>query len=83
METEKKTPPEKRHQITPELSNLLKDTRRKAGLTQVVAAEKLGLFSKAVIRLEAGERKVTIAELARISELYGVPVETFTRVIEK
>lgn len=74
---------EKRYAVNSELSYLMKDARKKAGLTQPGAAEKLGLFHKAIIRLEAGERKTTIAELGRIAELYGVPVETFTRALDK
>lgn len=72
----KKTLPEKRHQITPELSNLLKDARKKVGLTQREAAQNLGLWDKAIIRLEAGERKVTTAEIEQIAELYRIPVKT-------
>lgn len=53
------------------------------GLTQREAAQKLRLWDKAIIRLEAGERKVTTAELGRLAELYVVPVETFTRALEK
>lgn len=46
------------------------------GLTQREAAQKLKLWDKAIIRLEAGDRKVTTAELEQIAELYRLPVKT-------
>lgn len=74
---------EKRLQVSIELAALLSNARRKSKMTQPQAAEKLGLYRLAIARLETGDRKTTVSELGRIAELYGVPVETFTKALEE
>lgn len=49
----------------------LRAAREAAGLTQVEAAQKLGLFQNFVSKCETGERRLDPIELAEFAELYG------------
>jgi transcriptional regulator with XRE-family HTH domain len=49
----------------------LRAAREAAGLTQVEAAQSLGLFQNFVSKCETGERRIDPVELAEFAELYG------------
>ena len=53
----------------------LRMAREMAGLTQAQAAKLLGLHHPSISEIEAGRRKVSAEELAKLSELYGVNID--------
>ena len=52
----------------------LKVARIRAGLTQAEAAEKLDTYPTYISKIEQGERRVDVIELAEICKVYGVTV---------
>lgn len=56
-----------------EVGERVGEARRAAGLSQGVLAERIGLDRTAVVRIEAGERKVSALELLRLAEHLDVP----------
>jgi transcriptional regulator with XRE-family HTH domain len=50
----------------------LKKARKLAGLSQGQAAKKMGMHRPTVSEIEAGNRNVTVPELAQFAELYDV-----------
>lgn len=53
----------------------LRQAREAAGLSQGQAARRMNLHRPTVTEIEAGRRKVTAAELAELSSIYGVSVQ--------
>lgn len=60
-----------------ELARRLREARQACGLTQEAVAGELGVSRPTVAQVEAGERKVTGLELARLAQLYGRPITDF------
>ena len=58
-----------------EFSELLKDLRRQAGLTQVEVAEKLGISQPAYASWERGIKKPTQENLVKIAQILNVSVD--------
>lgn len=52
----------------------LKEARRLAGISQGQVAKMLGLHRPSISEIEAGNRKVSADEVARLSEIYDVSV---------
>ena len=57
----------------------LRDTRERAGLTQAEAAKHFGAHASFISKIEAGERRIDVVELAQFCRLYGVRLTTFLR----
>lgn len=55
----------------------LRTARRFAGLSQSVAARKLGKPQSFVSKCESGERRVDVVELKTFARVYGVPITYF------
>ena len=55
----------------------LKEGRTNCGLTQVAAAEAIGLPRTAVVNIEAGKRAISTLELSKFAKLYHRPVTFF------
>ena len=53
----------------------IKEFRKKAGLSQDVLAEKLGITQPFLNRWEKGKRHVTLERLGQLSEILDVPIE--------
>lgn len=51
--------------------------RETAGLTQAALADRLSIDRTSVVRLEAGERKVSATELATIAQVLDLPIDWF------
>ena len=51
--------------------------RVKVGLTQGEAARHLGVPQSRLSRMESGERRIDVIELAELARLYGKPVSYF------
>lgn len=60
----------------------LKAARQAAGLTQVEAARRLGRPQSFVAKVEMGERRVDIVELADMCRIYGRSLSSFVRTLE-
>ena len=55
----------------------LKKTRQEAGLKQVEVAKKLRKPQSFVSKVERGERRLDVAELKQLAEVYKKPVSYF------
>jgi Zn-dependent peptidase ImmA (M78 family)/transcriptional regulator with XRE-family HTH domain len=56
----------------------IRRTREKQGMSQQELAQKMGYSSSATIsHFEAGERKISIADLQRVAQILSLPVEYF------
>ena len=53
----------------------LRTTRRMAGLSQAQVAKILGLHRPSISEMEAGRRKVSVEELAKLAKIYAVDIE--------
>ena len=53
--------------------------RKRFGLTQAALAEKLNFSDKAVSKLERGESIPDVVTLARLAELFDVPMDVLVR----
>lgn len=58
----------------PQIAERLKEARKLAGLSQGHVAQLLGLHRPSVSEIEAGNRRVSADELARLAEIYDVSV---------
>jgi Zn-dependent peptidase ImmA (M78 family)/transcriptional regulator with XRE-family HTH domain len=57
----------------------LADARRARGLTQLQAAEELGVARTTITAMEKGDRRPRASELVKLARLYGRPVGDFVR----
>ncbi|WFU14463.1 helix-turn-helix transcriptional regulator [Bradyrhizobium sp. CB3481] len=57
-----------------QIAERLKEARKLAGLSQGHVAKMLGLHRPSVTEIEAGNRRVSADELARLAEIYDVSV---------
>ncbi|MFA5052963.1 MAG: helix-turn-helix transcriptional regulator [Parcubacteria group bacterium] len=55
----------------------LKTARIEAGLSQQAVADKLGKPQSYISKIESGERRLDVAELKNIAEIYKKPVSYF------
>lgn len=61
------------------INSRLKAAREKAGLTQTEASQRFGFKDRQTLAaIEAGQRKLTAAELLRATQIFGVGLEYFT-----
>ena len=57
----------------------LKKARLEAGLKQVEVARKLAKPQSYVSKIEQGERRVDVAELKKIADIYKKPLDYFVK----
>jgi transcriptional regulator with XRE-family HTH domain len=72
----------KKSQFSEKYTRLLKtlrEARRAAGLTQVVAAKHFGAHASFISKIEAGERRIDVVELAALCRLYGTNLADFLK----
>lgn len=55
----------------------LREARKAAGLTQAVVGKKFGAHASFVSKIESGERRIDVVELAEFCRIYGVSVSEF------
>lgn len=60
-----------------EVGDRIAEARLAAGLSQAELASRLGLDRTALVRIEAGERRITALELFRLAEALRVPLAHF------
>lgn len=61
-----------------QIASRLRAARKAVGLSQAQVAKRLGVHRPTISEIEAGRRRVSADELARLAEMYGVPAEWFT-----
>jgi transcriptional regulator with XRE-family HTH domain len=70
--------PKSRHSKQYErLLSALRQARLDAGLTQTEVASKFGAHASFVSKVESGERRIDVVELAEFCRIYGVGVTVF------
>jgi transcriptional regulator with XRE-family HTH domain len=57
----------------------LRQARKTAGLTQVEAAKRFNSHASFISKVESGERRIDVVELADFCQLYGVPLAHFLK----
>lgn len=57
--------------------SLLIEAREKAGLTQVIIAEKLGKPQSFISKYERGERRLDFTEFMELADMLGIDVADF------
>ena len=65
------------------LRALLKDLRKKAGLTQVELSNALGKPQSYVSKYETGERRLDYVEISDVCKVLGITMERFNKLYEK
>lgn len=64
------------------LASFLIEKRKKAGMTQVQLAKRLGRYQSFVANIETGQRKVDVVELLAFAEAIGFdPKEAIRRLL--
>lgn len=61
------------------LLRALREARKRANLTQLDVADKLGTYASYVSKCESGERRIDVVELATFCRLYGIDLIAFLR----
>jgi transcriptional regulator with XRE-family HTH domain len=61
------------------LTAALRKARENAELTQADVAGRLGLYASFVSKVEAGERRIDVIELAQFCKVYGVELVALLR----
>jgi transcriptional regulator with XRE-family HTH domain len=62
---------------------LMKQTREKAGITQVELAKRLRQSQSFVSKMERGDRRIDIVQLRTICGIYGLRLSEFVQRFEK
>jgi transcriptional regulator with XRE-family HTH domain len=62
---------------------VLRETRQRAGLTQVQLAKKIGETQTFVSKCERGERRVDVVELRVFCQAFGVSFKVFIASLEQ
>ena len=57
----------------------LRQARKNAGLTQTQVGRKFGAHASFVSKIESGERRIDVVELADLCRVYGIALSAFLR----
>jgi transcriptional regulator with XRE-family HTH domain len=60
-----------------QLLSTLRLVRKEAGLTQTDVASKFSSHASFLSKIESGERRLDVVELAELCRVYGIPLKTF------
>ena len=63
------------------LTEELRRAREEAGLTQAEVLEKLDLYGSFLSKVESGERRIDVVELATLCKVYKVDLVEFLQAI--
>ncbi|KPJ59964.1 MAG: repressor protein [Latescibacteria bacterium DG_63] len=61
--------------VSKDIAVRVRRLRREAGMTQSRLAEMLGIPRPSLSQIETGERKISIDELAKLSDIFNCPIE--------
>jgi transcriptional regulator with XRE-family HTH domain len=62
---------------------VLRESRRRAGLSQEQVAERIGETQTFVSKCERGERRIDVIELGAFCRAFGVSLKLFVSVLER
>jgi len=62
---------------------VLRDARRRAGLTQAQLARKIGETQTFVSKCERGERRIDVIELRTFCQAFGLSLKQFVSLLER
>ncbi len=62
---------------------VLRDARRRAGLTQIDLAQRIGETQSFVSKCERGERRIDMIELRAFCVAFGVSLKEFVAAMER
>jgi transcriptional regulator with XRE-family HTH domain len=62
---------------------VLRETRRRAGLTQTQLAQQIGETQTFVSKCERGERRVDVVELRTLCQAFGLSLKQFVSTLER
>ena len=62
---------------------MLRESRRRAGLSQVQVAARIGETQTFVSKCERGERRIDVIELATFCRAFGISLKQFVLVLER
>ena len=62
---------------------VLRETRRKTGLTQVDLAERIGESQSLISKCERGERRIDVIELRAFCRAFGIGLRQFAALLEQ
>jgi transcriptional regulator with XRE-family HTH domain len=62
---------------------LLREARRRAGVTQVALAERIGETQSYVSKVERGELRLDVVQLRTVCAALGIPLPEFVRRLER
>jgi transcriptional regulator with XRE-family HTH domain len=62
---------------------LFRETRIRAGITQIELAERVGQAQSFISKCERGERRIDIIELRTFCEALGTSLQQFVAVLER
>ena len=65
------------------LLRLLREVRKKAGITQVKLARELGETQSSISKIERGDRRVDVIELRAICQVIGTTLPEFISELER
>ncbi len=61
------------------LAEFIKEQRIKLGLTQEYVSKELGMGRTTYIQIEMGNRDITVTEMKKLANLFGIPLEEFVQ----
>ena len=64
------------------LLEALRNAREKAGLRQTDVSQTLGVYSTFITKVEAGERRIDVVELAELCQVYRVKLHSFLKSVK-
>lgn len=64
------------------LLEALREARLRAGMKQTDVSEKLSSYSTFITKVEAGERRIDVIELAELCHLYGIKLQSFLKSLQ-
>jgi transcriptional regulator with XRE-family HTH domain len=62
-----------------QLLTALRQARKNAGLTQTQVGRKFGAHASFTSKIESGERRIDVVELADLCRFYGIALSAFLR----
>jgi transcriptional regulator with XRE-family HTH domain len=62
---------------------LFRETRRRAGLTQIDLAQRVGQTQSFVSKCERGERRIDVVELRTFCRAFGLNLKQFVSSLER
>lgn len=69
--------------MTKALQNRVKELRKQADFTQQELSEQLGVKRETVSNWERGKNHISLANIAKLSQLFQVPIENLLGYVDK